>query len=253
MSWASGRRTLIIGIIAGVLLIVLGLFLYFSLQKAPTCEDRIMNQGEEGIDCGGPCTYLCENALRTPAVSFVRALTHAGRTDIIAYIENPNDAAARSVPYSVELYGEGRTVLAKRSGTMDVPPRSYGPTPLYIPGVYTGEEQPAQAFLMLEDNAAWFALSEPLLVPVADSPILEEGETPRVTAVFTNEGVDALRRVKVIATVFDAEGNAMAASQTVLPDLAPGATAEAVFTWNEPFAAAVARLDVRPILAVPAP
>ena len=25
-----------------------------------TCTDKIQNQGEEGIDCGGPCPYACE-------------------------------------------------------------------------------------------------------------------------------------------------------------------------------------------------
>jgi len=28
--------------------------------QPPTCEDRVQNQGEEGIDCGGPCPLPCD-------------------------------------------------------------------------------------------------------------------------------------------------------------------------------------------------
>ena len=27
----------------------------------PTCSDNIRNQGETGVDCGGPCTVKCDN------------------------------------------------------------------------------------------------------------------------------------------------------------------------------------------------
>ena len=29
---------------------------------APTCDDKIKNGLEEGVDCGGPCSLLCDDA-----------------------------------------------------------------------------------------------------------------------------------------------------------------------------------------------
>ena len=34
---------------------VLGIYLSFCLFSAESCVDGIQNQGENGIDCGGPC------------------------------------------------------------------------------------------------------------------------------------------------------------------------------------------------------
>ena len=31
-----------------------------NCPKCPTCRDSLQNQGEEGVDCGGPCTKSCE-------------------------------------------------------------------------------------------------------------------------------------------------------------------------------------------------
>lgn len=255
MSWASGRRALIIGGIAVFLLVVIGLIAYAVFHQAPSCTDGRLNQDEEGIDCGGSCTYLCASAATPPSVRFARALEQNGRTDVVAYIENPNAFAARAARYTIELYDANRALVKELSGTLDLSPRDNGVISLYVPGAYTGEATVAQAFVSLDGTSfKWFRLAESLVVPVAASPVLSGADSsPRVAAVFRNPSVTTIRKAKVIATVFDAEGNVMAASQTVLPDLGPGGSAEAVFTWNEPFPSVVSRIDVRPLLAVPAP
>ncbi len=255
MSWASGRRLVIIGIIAAFVVAALGFVAYSILHKAPSCVDGKLNQDEEGIDCGGSCTYLCTVSLGRPAVMFARELLQGGRTDVIAYVENPNSAAIHGAEYTIELYGADRTVLAEKTGTIDLPPRDYGVVPVYVPGIYSGSEEPAQAFLSFGDSTlAWFTLHSPLIVPIVDSPVLGgTPEAPRVTASVSNPSVDTIRKTKMIATVFDAEGNAIASSQTVLPDLGPGASAQAVFTWKEPFVSPAVRVDVKPVIPVPAP
>lgn len=255
MSWASGRRALIIGGIVVALLIVAGLIAYSVFHQAPSCTDGKQNQDEEGVDCGGSCTYLCAASADEPSVRFARAIRQNGRTDVIAYVENPNASAARAARYTVELYGADRALLAEKSGMLDLPPRDYGAVPLYIPGAYDGGEEVAQAFLSFDDGSfKWFRLGDPLTALVAESPqLVGTPEAPRVTAVFRNPSVASVRKAKAVATVFDAQGNVIAASQTVLPDLGPGGSAEAVFTWNEPFTANAARIDARILLAVPAP
>ncbi len=55
----SGRRLvkqLIYGSVFAVFLFLIGFSIYNSLFKpAPTCSDRIQNQNETEMDCGGPC------------------------------------------------------------------------------------------------------------------------------------------------------------------------------------------------------
>ena len=33
------------------------------ILSAPTCSDQVRNNGETGIDCGGPCTMKCDQAV----------------------------------------------------------------------------------------------------------------------------------------------------------------------------------------------
>ena len=54
-------------VILAIILIV-GLPAFLLLYKAPTCFDGKQNQGEGGIDCGGPCVKLCPSAFLPPEV-----------------------------------------------------------------------------------------------------------------------------------------------------------------------------------------
>ena len=51
----------------------------------------------------------------------------------------------------------------------------------------------------------------------------------------------------LVATIFDEAGNAIAASQTFVPTLSSQGTAPLTFTWNQAFAAPVARVEILPV------
>jgi len=42
-------------VFAGILFLILLSFYNSNFKPAPTCSDGKQNQGEEGVDCGGPC------------------------------------------------------------------------------------------------------------------------------------------------------------------------------------------------------
>ena len=74
-----------------------------------------------------PCTYLCVAQVSPPSVQFVRAAlaVRAGRTDVIAYVDNPNaGAAAKDASYRIDLYGADNVLVASEDGTTDLPPHS---------------------------------------------------------------------------------------------------------------------------------
>ena len=124
MSWAARRKLLITLIVGAVIVAFITVVLIATLAQTPSCTDGVQNQGEAGIDCGGPCPYLCTAQEQPPTILFTTALTNAaGRTDIVASIENKNvSAAAKSIPYTVTLYGAKQLILQTVSGMLDLPP-----------------------------------------------------------------------------------------------------------------------------------
>lgn len=257
MSWAGGRRFLILAIIAAFVVAVIALTSIATFYEAPSCSDVKQNQGEAGIDCGGPCAYLCTAGQQAPVVRFTKAvLSSGGRVDVIAYVDNPNvDAAARRVPYKITLYAADHTVLKTSTGTLDLPPTSS--VPVYVPSFFTGNTSGAQAFLTISPNTIkWFALSRKISLPTVSSPLL--GGTniaPRITATLSNSGTTPFADVKVIAIVYDSASNVIGASQTVIPSISgqglPGqGSALATFTWGEAFPSTPTRIEIVPIISL---
>ena len=93
LSWAARRRVVVI-LVLTLAVILFSVFTYhFTFYSAPTCFDGVKDQNEVGIDCGGVCTYLCSIQVQEPSVRFVLPLENgSGRTDIVAYLDNPNQA-----------------------------------------------------------------------------------------------------------------------------------------------------------------
>jgi hypothetical protein len=253
MSWASSRRTLILIIIFSVVAAVVAITLIATLYETPSCADGKRNQDEQGIDCGGSCSRVCSFDATKPVVSFVRDVPGLrGRTDVVAYVENPNAASAvKDAKYTVELYSESRTLLASVEGVTDLPPG--GGVPLFLPGVYAGGDIVAQAFLEFDEASLdWYRYEDARIVPrVSDVSSSDIGTAPRVRARLSNSSVTLLRNITVIATVFGADGNAFAATKTVVPQVPAQGSTEVILTFALPFPEEPARVDVRPVIPLP--
>ncbi|HEX2792504.1 MAG TPA: FxLYD domain-containing protein [Candidatus Paceibacterota bacterium] len=250
MSWASKRRFIVFSIVGAFIAAVLAILLISIFYQAPSCTDRKQNQDETGIDCGGSCSYLCTASVGKATPRFARYFSpQQGRTDVIAYVDNPNSrAAAVGVRYTVELYAMDNTVVAKKEGILELPPSAT--VPVYVPNFFSGYQEVKQAFLTIDaDSFRWFPYEDDRIVPIYRNDAVVTGtDRPRVTATLENPSAYPLRDITVIATLFDASGNAFSASQTVVPYLAPQASANATFTWNEPFPSVPVRIDVVPVV-----
>ena len=91
------RAVVIFSYIAVSLLIVI--VLYFMLKSDPSCNDGIENQGEIGVDCGGPCRP-CPQLIELKPLSVVKTeWVHDvdNKYDIVAEVENINDFYGASV------------------------------------------------------------------------------------------------------------------------------------------------------------
>jgi hypothetical protein len=252
MNWAARRRLFILGTIGVVVLAILFVLFYHSFDKPPSCTDGIQDGGEQGIDCGGPCPYLCTALEQAPVVEFTQALpTPTGETDVIAYVENENqNAYALNVPYQVSLYTSGDTLgAAPITGTIDLPPGAS--VPVFIPNINSGKLVVTSAFLTLDPSVIkWQPGSASPTVPtVANTTLGSSNQSPEITATLDNPTPYPLSNVKVIIAIFNASGNVIAASQTVLLTIPAQGSAPAIFTWNTPFSSKPARIDVLPVMS----
>ena len=249
LNWAGRRRLIIIGgTVVVFLLLALGVTLAV-LYEVPTCTDQKQNQDEQGIDCGGSCSYLCTASFEAPRVSFARPIQGAnGRVDIIAYIENRNvSAEAANATFTVELYGEENILIAERKGMIDLPSRSI--IPVFMPGLYQGNSVATRAFLSFDDPVRFNTAVSGRVVPKIEETKQLPGDRPRITAQLRNPSARALYNVKVVATIFAEDGTAIAVSQTVVREVPALGVATAIFTWNEPFPVPVSRIEVLPVLS----
>ncbi|HVW71901.1 MAG TPA: hypothetical protein VHB93_01990 [Candidatus Paceibacterota bacterium] len=250
--WGRHRKALIIAMLLIVAGFIVAVTLIATLYKAPSCTDNSQNQGETGVDCGGPCSHLCTPSEVSAQVLFVRALAQqSGRTDVIAYIANKNaDAAAKNVPFTATLYASDGTLIATKQGTVDLPPAST--VPVFIPGLYSGFQQAAHAFLTIDDASVyWYRYTDVRPVLSTSDVVLTPGNAPRATATVANPTPYPLLNLPVVITVFDASNNAIAASRTVVDEVPPQGSASMIFTWNQPFSAAAAREEVVPLVPLP--
>lgn len=254
MSWAARRRFTILSIIGAVVVVALVIIFSSVFYKAPSCTDGIQNQGEEGVDCGGPCPYLCTALEQAPTVLFTKVLTNAaGRTDIIASVENKNiTVAAENVSYHVALYSADHTPLQEISGTLDLPPGAT--VPVFLPGVVSGNQAVATAFLTIDSSSLrWFTMTKDTRVIPGVSSVTQGGspDMPRIAAVLANGDIKPLTNVQAIVVVRDANNDVIAASQTVLPLIPPQGTATAIFTWNNAFSGVPTTIQVTPLIPLP--
>ena len=248
MSWASRRRILITALIAIVAIIAIAIPTYLSLSKAPTCMDGELNGEESGVDCGGVCARVCLADVRAPKTEFVRAIqTSSGRTDVIAYIDNPNgDSLGTLVPYELSVYDENNRELVSRKDTITLLP---GRTPLYVPNIFNSDERVARAFISFApEQGTWTVYRKSRPNVVVEIVTLETPDTtPRLVVVLHNRTTNPLKDLLVVATHFDVNNNIVGASQTVVPLLSPDDSSTAYFTWNEPFMSPSVRQEIVPV------
>lgn len=251
--WAAHRRMVVFLIVGAVVAAIVAIIAIAAFYKAPTCTDGKQNQDEVGVDCGGSCAYLCTAQAIEPTVLFASPLrTSKGRTDIIASVENKNiSAAAKNVRYSVKLYTTNLSFIKEVIGTIDLPARSV--VPVFIPNAVLGAEVTRAVFSIDTASLRWYTLeSDPRIVPeVSRTALGGTTDAPRVEAVFTNPSITRLTNIRALALVYGANGNVIAASDTLLPTIPAQGDAAATFIWNDPFTSTPSRIEVTSVVPLP--
>lgn len=245
VSWSTRRQFFYITGALLVFLFALALPVFFVTYKAPSCTDGLKNQGEQGIDCGGPCSLLCKANALDLIIHWQRAFkVKEGIYNVLAYIENPNlDSGVRDIPYTFKLYDEENLVIFEKRGHTFVPPKKvFG---IFESNINTGTRVPARTFFEFPAVPVWTKDISPEVPLTFSNEILSgNDDKPRLTAVLENPGLNPVYNIEVVAVIYDLKNNALASSRTIVDSVVKGGSTPLVFTWPEPFASQTARIEL---------
>jgi hypothetical protein len=245
--WATKRKFIYLSGFAAVLLICLAIPVAFWLRQPPTCTDGLLNGTERGVDCGGSCPRLCEGEALPPTVLWQRAFRVApGYYNLVAYIENANVGwAAHNTRYSFKVYDTNGLLIIEKRGVATI--LAHQTFPLFAQIVSTGSRIPGRVVIEFPENFVWRPeknLSENL--KISGKILSRKDSTPRVDAILENKTVKVFNNVEVVAIVYDAAGNAVGASRTLVDSIGKEERLPIVFTWQEPFFGTISRVDIIP-------
>jgi hypothetical protein len=245
MSWASKRRLIYLGSIAFIFIILVVWIFIAYFYKAPTCFDGKQNQTELGVDCGGPCTLLCSAQYVPLTVKWSRFFkVTEGDYNVLAYIENPNlNAVAYNLDYSFKLYDKNGVLLRERFGKTFAPANKI--MAVFEPDLQTGNNVPSRVEFSFLSKAVWLKQeSMETGLGISQSVISREDTAPRLSALLTNKTINQISNIEAIAIVYNAEGNTVAFSRTVIDSIVGKDSLTINFNWPRPFAEAYARTEI---------
>ncbi len=240
MRWAAKRQVVYAGSIVLVLVCAVAVGWYLFFHHTPSCTDKILNQNEEKVDCGGVCAILCQ-APRVSALWARSVMVAPGVYHAAALIRNPEaEAGTESLPYVFQIFDSKNILIAERSGMMFLYPGEV--VPLFEANILTGERIPARTFLSF-GSATWVKMVRRVDAVEITSRELDQSALT-LTAHIQNRTALPVRDVTLTAFLYDADDVLIAASQTKVDSLPARGEQDAVFTWQEPFPRPVVRTDI---------
>lgn len=210
--------------------------LFFLLRAKPTCTDGKRNQGEEKIDCGGPCAP-CEEI---PVIENIQVLQKMlipagqGKYDVLIKIRNPNAPfGVAGLDYSLNFLDEKGLIVEKRDGSAFILPAQ---TKHILEFNIALKEKP-ESFSFNIKSFRWQKFSEfeePNIIVYGREFNLPvgAGEFAQLKAKIQNRSNYDFRKVTTKAILKDAEGTPVAVNQTDSNDVRANEEREVIFNWD---------------------
>jgi len=251
MSWGSKRQLLIIFSFIIILGIGLGVY-YFLLVRIPTgCTDKVQNEGELGIDCGGPCDKICSNEIIPLSVEWKRVFkTNDGKYDAAALVVNKNNfLGIPAVGYMFSLKDSRGVFVTEKSGSIFINPNEK--VLIFETGFSSGNRIVSKAefeFDKEKDKQGWVRVKDTSEKPklTVEDEAVTESDNPKISANIVNNSPYDIYDIAVPVIVYDEEDNAMAVSSTYIKVLPKDSSYNVQFTWPSPFKSKYKRIDILP-------
>ncbi len=247
-SWSKQRKSLYAGIVGVVAIAVIAVPAFLYLYHPPTCSDGVKNGGEQGVDCGGSCSRLCQSSFLPPDAAWTRFEEVApGLYNEAAYIVNPNtEGEAKNVPYHIALYDDQGILITDQRGIVTIPPHRNA---LAFQGaVSVGKRVPAKALFEFTAAPDWHKRIDPLSkLVISDKSYTEDESGSYLSVNLLNKSVQPIENVSAYAVLYDKDGNALGFSKTSIDEIGPDETEVAPFTWPINRQGRVISIEVLPV------
>lgn len=227
-------KQLAYGIVFAAIIGLLVWPVYRLFVPAPSCTDGVLNQAEEGVDCGVVCGVTCPPALEPLAVEPVRLIQNGdGSWDAFVQIENSNTIyGAPEVPYTLTVLSADGSTLTTRRGETYVNPLQ---TTYLVFTLGRMDAVPTNAAIAIDPaDVQWlsgsasdtaFAIRNDILTPTEDRV--------RFEAVVINRSRFDFDMVDIVVVLEDNTGAVIGAGSTTARTLR--ADEERGFTVDWPF------------------
>lgn len=217
-------KQLIYGSLYLAILFGIGYLIYAAaLRPAPSCFDGKQNQGETGIDCGGPCPDCGLQTLEPIRVSPVSIFDIGDRLSVLFELQNPNVRfGVNEFAYTIEFYGPGNMLISSLTRNSFIYPGEIK----YI--VEAGLDIDPGGIIRVEvklANFSWKSLEE-FSSPRTQTRDLKtefdlEGNRVVISGLIVNQNSFPLTRVVVNAIVVNSGGARIGVSKTLVENIAP--------------------------------
>lgn len=238
------KKQLIIGFIYLIIFSAIGGGIYFGFVYSPeTCQDGKLNQGEEKIDCGGPC-IACQEKLFGPAIIWTKILPVEGNLyDLAAQVENENiNYGADDLPFIFKIYDSNGQPILEKKGKSYIMPREKK----YIMEAVSLDGVPVKVTLEFGE-IKWrkFKLMEDLNLPIFDQKVDlsgKDGYSAFVTGTIYNKTRFDLAAVDINVVIYDLRGNVIAVNKTQKNIMKSGEGKPFEVMWPKSFAPDISRI-----------
>lgn len=249
LEWAK-KRKIIYGLISIIFIILVSIYIFRdSIFVTATCVDNKQNGYESGVDCGGTCSLKCTQDVIPLAVSWSRSVKTGPSTyDLVALVSNKNiDNAPRKVGYTFKVYDASGNEIGEIPGVTTVP--IDGDFPILAQNVNL-TVAPYGVSAVLEANVPHYTVLEKPTMPTlrVTGTRYEPGSISRVYTTLINTKRTTFTNLPVRVLLYDADGNAYAGGQTIIPSLGKEEAKDLVFTWKGGFSFSPTKIRVFPIL-----
>jgi len=193
---------------------------WFYLQPKPSCEDGILNQNEEQIDCGGIC-ISCEAKNFQLIIGSPQSLDAGeGKVTIVASIENTNqNYAVKGVRYLINIKDKiGRELKTIEKDT------NISPTSIrYIiePGLNFNYQDVGRIEIKILSELDLVPIQEFFVYEIATRQLDLKSDEEKIIAegIVSNMSGRDIESLKLIGLIKDDGGNLIRAGSTTISSL----------------------------------
>ncbi len=247
------RKQLIITLIPIIVLGLIGFGVYWRYWRPlPSCFDKIQNQGEESVDCGGPCIPCERLTIKDVQVEWVKFLRlEDNRYDLVARISNPNpNFGLAKLNYIFKIYNStGQDIKEQRGNSFILP----GQEKYLIEGNISVSESIADIELTVEksSNEDWQKINADYRLPniyVLNKEFKSLTNQPGVSqasGVIKNDSAFDFDNIVVSIILFDSSGGIVGVNKTEAHTVLAGEERYFSALWFTPINGQVASLEMQ--------